>query len=530
MIRAKIRAKIRGMRNYPSYVAGKDVDSDRHVYGIDARAMLEDTFDSLALKRRLESGQGAAVQAAVAGDPRIAGRCALADKATMQQALEAAAAAAAEWGRTPLATRLRLGEAIRRRLIATRDEFVSLMVAEGRPVTPAHGEVDGLLDIFSEQTLSWCGELLHREFGHGGKRLVVRRRPDGVVCVAPPQNAPHSNAIYGAAPLLSGNAVVVRAPRSLPLGVMYAIREIIAPALDEVGAPPGTVNVMCGPPSLGDWLESPHVNDVIYFGGSAKGLALQRECVAAGKKPILELAGNDCAVVWHDADLDLAVGALTEAFNASGQICNVPNQVVVHPAIADELLDRLKAAAASIRPGFPDEEGVELTPVLAAEAFFATLDDALGRGAQLVCGGHRLETDGSRSDTGFFIEPTVVRVDGLARSRELAAVREETFFPLLPVVVPEPGTLLEDVIDFVNSNAYGLRNSFWSEDTAVVDRFLSGVTNGGVIKVNDESHCGFFPYLPSHGGTGLTGGVFGEASYMAIRTTHLQAVAIRESR
>ena len=137
------------MRNYPSYVAGKDVDSARYVYGITARAVLEDTFDSLALKRRLESGQGGAED-----DPRIAGRCALADAQTMQQALAAAAAAAPEWGRTPLGTRLRLGEAIRRRLIETRDEFVGIMVAEGRPLTPASGEVDGLLDIFSEQTLA----------------------------------------------------------------------------------------------------------------------------------------------------------------------------------------------------------------------------------------------------------------------------------------------------------------------------------------------------------------------------------------
>src|SRR5207244_998348 len=130
---------------------------------------------------------------------------------------------------------------------------------------------------------------------------------------------------------------------------MYAIREIVGPALDDVGAPPGTVNVVCGPPMLEDWLASGHVNDVIYFGGSVKGLAFQNACVAAGKKPILELAGNDCAVVWRDADLDLAVGALAEAFNASGQICNIPNQVVVHPAVADEVLDRLRAAVARIR-------------------------------------------------------------------------------------------------------------------------------------------------------------------------------------
>lgn len=363
------------MRSFLSYVAGKDVESARHVYGISARAALEDTFGALSLKRRLESGE-----LGEEDDPRVVGRAALADPQTVQQALTAAAAAQPEWGRTPLRTRLRLGEAIRRRLVATRDEFVELMVAEGRPRTASHAEIDGLLHIFSEQTLSWCGELLHREFSHDGRRIVLRRRPDGVVCVAPPQNAPHSNAIYGAAALLSGNAVVIRAPRSLPLGVMYAIREIIAPALDEVGAPPGTVNVVCGPPMLDDWLASPHVNDIIYFGGSDKGLIFQNDCIAAGKKPILELAGNDCAVVWRDADLDVAVRALTEAFNASGQICNVPNQVVAHPAIADELLDRLRIAAGRIRPGYPDDDGVELTPVLARESFFAVLHEALAGG------------------------------------------------------------------------------------------------------------------------------------------------------
>jgi acyl-CoA reductase-like NAD-dependent aldehyde dehydrogenase len=195
------------------------------------------------------------------------------------------------------------------------------------------------------------------------------------------------------------------------------------------------------------------------------------------------------------------------------------------------LLDRLRTAAGRIRPGYPDVEGVELTPVLSSESFFTVLDDALAKGGRLVCGGRRLEVDGSPSDTGYFLEPTVVRVEGLARARETTAVRAETFFPLLPVVVPEPGRtdddLLEDVLDFVNTNAYGLRNSFWSNDAAVTGRFVNAVTNGGVIKVNDESHSGFFPYLPSHGGTGLTGGVFGEASYMMVRTTHLQAVSMR---
>ncbi|MFC6083109.1 aldehyde dehydrogenase family protein [Sphaerisporangium aureirubrum] len=512
-------------RSYPSYVAGRDVDSERHIYVMTARSVLENDLAAIRRKRMLELGE---LDPADAG-PGLAGRCALAGPETVQQALAAAAAAAPQWARTPLDLRLRLGELIRKRLSDVRTEFVDIMVAEGRPRTVSEWEIDGLMHTLSPETLGWCAELLHREFSYAGRHLTMRRRPDGVVCVAPPQNAPHSNTIYGAFALLSGNTVVIRAPRSIPLGSMYAVREIIAPALDEVGAPAGTLNAVCGPPMMEEWLGSEHVDDIIYFGGTEKGMAFQNDCVAAGKKPILELAGNDCAVVWRDADLDMAAGALVEAFNSSGQICNVPNRVIAHPAIADELIERLAVAAAGIRPGYPDEEGVMLTPVLAMDGFFSVTADALRKGGRLVCGGRRLDVDGSVSDTGFFAEPTVVRIDGLAGAGEVDAVREETFFPLLPVVVPEPDVpddrLLEDVITFVNSNAYGLRNSLWAADERVVGRFVDGVVNGGMLKVNDTSHCGFFPYMPSHGGTGLTGGVFGEATYMMIRTTHLQGVS-----
>lgn len=144
-------------------------------------------------------------------------------------------------------------------------------------------------------------------------------------------------------------------------------------------------------------------------------------------------------------------------------------------------------------------------------------------------GGRRLEVDGTPSSTGFFVEPSIVRVDGLRGARSLSVVRDETFFPLLPIIVPEAGSsddeLLAEVLGFVNSNAYGLRNSVWSRDPDIVGRFLDGVTNAGNLKIND-SHSGFVPFLPNQGGPGLTGGAFGEASHPMLRTTRLQGVSI----
>jgi acyl-CoA reductase-like NAD-dependent aldehyde dehydrogenase len=517
---------------YLSYVGGREVDSDRYLYTVSTRSLLDDVFAALTLKRGLESGAvDATVDTAVATE-HVIGRCAVADQRTARDALAAAAAAAPEWAAVPLATRMRVGAGIRERLRRGHVGLVELLVAEGCPRTLAQWQVAGLLELFSPQTLDWCAGQLHHEIRHGNRRLVVRRVPDGVVCVNPPQNAPAASALFGITPLLAGNAVVVRAPRSAPLGVLYALREFVVPVLEEVGAPPGVLNMFCARPgpTMRAWLDSPLVDDIFFTGDVERGLEFERDCVARGKKPILELAGNDCVVVWRDADLELAVEALTECFYGSGQICMVPNQVLAHPAIAGELLDRLATAAAAIRPGFPDDPDVLLSPVLRSERFFACVRDALDRGATLVHGGRRLEVDGSPSDTGPFVEPTVLRVDGVATCRRIEAVRSETFFPLLPVIVPEPAPdaeLLATTIDFVNTNPYGLRNSVWAKDKAVIDRFAGRITNGGLLKVND-SHIGFLPFLPTHGGTGLTGGAFGEANYPMLRSSHLQGVSLAE--
>ncbi|GAB4085410.1 aldehyde dehydrogenase [Myceligenerans cantabricum] len=512
---------------YQAYVGGQDVvgDDPRYVHTVSARALIEDTFPALRLKHDLDRG----VADARSADDRVTGACAVADEHLAAAALEAAAAAAPAWARTPLEDRLEIGRRIAERLLEHLDPITEILVAEGMPHDSARGMIGGIPHTsWSRETLEWCAEQLEVVRRDGEREMILRRVPDGVVCINPPQNAATANALNGLVALLSGNTVVVRAPRGVALSCMYTMREVVAPVLEEAGAPPGTLNALCGPPLLEDWLASEHVDDILYFGGSRKGLEFERECVAAGKKPILELAGNDCCVVWHDADLDDAVASITQFFLNSGQICNVPNQVIAHPAIADELIERLVDATAKIRPGYPDEPGVVLTPVLGVDWFQGCLSEALGNGAELLHGGRRLEVDGTESDTGFFVEPTIVRIDGLEDARSMSVVRDETFFPLLPIIVPGSAgedELLAQVLEFVNSNAYGLRNSFWSSGSATITEFLTGVTNGGNLKIND-SHSGFVPFLPNQGGPGLTGGAFGEASHPMLRTTRLQGVSI----
>ncbi|MGH4006821.1 MAG: aldehyde dehydrogenase family protein [Pseudonocardiaceae bacterium] len=516
----------RGLLTYRSFVAGTDLPADQFVHTVTTRSLLTDVFDSLTRKRNLDRGTADPAEAADV----VVGRCALAGEWEVEAATAAAAAALPVWAATPLGTRLRLARGIRWRLRAGRQRFVDVLIAEGSPRVLAEWQVAGLVEFLGEDTLGWCFEQAWHERTRGPRRLILRRVPDGVVCVNPPQNAPATSAVHAVTALLAGNAVVLRAPRSAPLGVMYAMREFVVPALEEVGAPAGTLNVLCARPgpTIAAWLADERVATVFYTGGVERGLALERECVARGKKPVLELAGNDCVVVWREADLAYAAEALAECFLGSGQLCMAPNQVLVHPAVADDLLARLVALAGTIRPGYPEDRGTLLTPVLRSERFFEYVRDALGKGAAVVHGARRIEVDGSPSSTGMFIEPTVLRVAGLAGARDIDAVREETFFPLLPVIVPEPapdGALLDAMIDYLNSNPYGLRNSVWARDPAVVDTLVRRVRTGGLLKVND-SHVGFLPLLPSLGGTGRTGGAFGEANYPMLRCSRLQGVSL----
>lgn len=517
--------------SFGSYVGGHDVPSERWVYALSTRALLNDSFASLTLKRNLERNN--VIPDDIAPGV-VVGRVALADRTVIADSLTTAAEAAKVWREVPLSTRVDGWlELLYQLLVDSSHEIEEMLTLEGHPLELAAWEISGMFEATRKESREFLRGQLWQEFRIDGRRKIVRRQPDGVVCVNPPANAPMVSALLAATSIAAGNAVVVRVPRSAPFGVMYVLRNLLVPTLEEIGAPPGIFNAVCGNPGpmLDAWLESPAVNDIMYFGDVPSGKKIERRCVEAGKKPILELAGNDVVLVWRDANPSHVADSLAESFFGSGQLCMIPNQAIVHPDIADELIEEVAKRARALRPGYPDERGVLLSPVLRHDKFNDCLADAVSKGARVIVGGSGLGIDGEPDANGFFLQPTVIRVDGLENARRLNAVLHETFFPLLPIVVAEPADderLLERFIDFANSNLYGLRNSVWATSPTVIDRFLANITNGGLLKIN-ESHIAFSSPLPTHGGTGLTGGVFGEANYPVLRTTHLQGVSIGDA-
>ena len=511
------------MRSYGLFIDGEDVDGRGWTYVVKASALLRDPATSFNLKRALELGED------VEPTADVVGRCALAGPEDNQRALEAARRASKKFRLMPLETRCQIIHEFHETLLERSDELIELMVAEGHPRLLSQWEVSGLVRSSDRETVAWYASQLAQHFDESnGGRLDLIRKPDGVVCVNPPQNAAGSNSSLGMLAVLAGNAVVVKAPRTTPLSVMFLYRDLLAPIVERHGGPPGTINLVSGGTKeiLRCWLDSPLVDDILFFGDSDTGIEFGEDCIKAGKKPILELSGNDGFVVWHDADLEAAARALEECFFGSSQICMVPKYAIVHPEVASEFFELFLERVARLQPGYPEDPGVLLSPVLKVDRFYDFLSEAQSAGAEVLCGGERVDVEGEPSPMGLFFQPTVIRVEGLERARDLSCVREETFFPMMPVVVPDHAPdeqLLDDVIDFLNDNQYGLRNSVWTGDDETARRFAVAVVNGGLLKIND-SHIGFHSYLSTHGGTGRTGGPYGELNYVGLRTTHMQGI------
>ncbi|MFD3808942.1 aldehyde dehydrogenase family protein [Streptomyces sp. NPDC058619] len=511
------------MHSYEVWVAGAEEPGIRWVYWPRVGQLLREPFRVLGLKARLERGEDLPYD-----DRLLAGRVALSAPEQGLRALAAARAAQPAWARVPLADRLELLHGVRQAVAERHDELSALLIAEGHPVRLAAWELASLACAFHPDSVAeYAAQLEQPERISAGRRIRMVRKADGVVCLSPPRNAPTSNSFYGVVALAAGNALVVNAPPTAPLGVSFVYREIVAPLLERLGAPAGTLSVLSthGRAVMRQWLDSPDCDDIVFFGGSKQGLKLERECVVAGKKPVLELSGNDGVLVWADAEADLAARALCERYYGSGQICMTPKFAIVHPEAADRLLKELVERVREIRPGPPEDPQTVLSPVVKRAEFTEFLDEVLAAGGELLCGGEFVDVDDAPTTAGPFIRPAVVRVDGLATAARLRAFREETFFPLLCVVVPEAPLGIEEAIGFLNANRYGLRNSLWTQDEQIAERFCAEVNNGGMLKVND-SHIGCLPVLPSNGGTGATGGIFGEANQPAVRTTHLQSIAV----
>ncbi|MFD6175766.1 MULTISPECIES: NAD-dependent succinate-semialdehyde dehydrogenase [unclassified Isoptericola] len=396
-----------------------------------------------------------------------------------RRALASAADAAAAWRAVAPRERSELLRAVYERIVARADAFASLITAEcGKPLAEARAEV-----AYGADFLRWYAEQAVRADGlvctapAGANRQLVHRRPVGPALLITPWNFPIAMATRKIGPALAaGCTIVVKPAHQTPLTTML-VAEVIRSELAERGLPRGVVNVV--PTATSGDLVAPLLGDdrlrkLSFTGSTAVGRTLLGQAAGQVLRTSMELGGNAPFVVFADADLDAAVdGATVAKLRNAGQSCVAANRFLVHDSVAREFARRLADRFARLRVGRGDSDRVDVGPLIDAKAVTKVaelVDDATGRGAQVLTGGGR--PDGP----GTFFEPTVLAgVDADAR-----VVREEIFGPVAPVVAFGDD---DEAIALANDTEYGLAAYAY---TTSIDRALrvGSEIDAGMIGIN----------------------------------------------
>lgn len=334
------------------------------------------------------------------------------------------------------------------------------------------------------------------------KRHWIVFRPLGVVGVISPWNYPFiiPAGEVGQA-LAAGNGVVLKPSEFTPLS-----GDLIASVFSEAGLPDGLLRVIHGTGEIGAALcEAGPVAKIFFTGSGVTGRKVMEAAARHGKPVMLELGGKDPAVVCADADLDRTVGGvLWSGLCNSGQTCAGVERIFVDRSVHEEFVRRLVAGAREMVPGDPKDPATQIGPMnndMQYAKVMDQLDDALGRGARLECGGPEDVT----GLAGKFIAPAVLTgVDPAMK-----VMTEETFGPLLPVMAFDTE---EEAVRLANDSPYGLGASVWSRDLRRA-RHIADRLEAGMVWVNDHTYSHGFAQTPWGGvkgsGTGVTHSRFG---------------------
>jgi acyl-CoA reductase-like NAD-dependent aldehyde dehydrogenase len=302
----------------------------------------------------------------------------------------------------------------------------------------------------------------------------TKREPLGVVAAITPFNFPLILAGSKIGPALAaGNTVVHKPADETPLSALY-----MAGLLQRAGVPDGVVNVVTGTgPVAGEaLLRHRGVDKVAFTGSTAIGRHVAATAGEALKPVTMELGGNAANIVFEDADLEKAVGAIIKAFVFNtGQFCMGGPRLLVARSVHSTLLGILADAVPGVPVGDPRDAGTVVGP-MAGEKHLKKVEEyvelARKEGGRIVCGGERLDLDG-----GFYYKPTVIA----DLSNDSRVVQEEIFGPVLTV---QPFDTEDEAISLANSTPYGLASGVQTTNLARAHRVADRL-QAGIVWVND---------------------------------------------
>ncbi|WP_198086883.1 aldehyde dehydrogenase, partial [Variovorax sp. E3] len=430
-------------------------------------------------------------------------------------AVEAAHRAFAGWSQTGPNERRALLLKAAHALEARADAFIQAMAREtGASALWAGFNVHlaaGILTEAASLTTQIAGEVIPSDVP--GSLAMGVRQAAGVVLGIAPWNAPVILATRAiATPLACGNTVVLKGSELCP-----ETHALIIESLIEAGLPKGVVNFVTNAPAdagaVVEAMVAHHAVRRVNFTGSTRvGRLIAQTCARYIKPAVLELGGKAPFVVLDDADVDAAVNAaIFGSFANSGQICMSTERIVVDNAVADEFVAKFAARAQALPLGDPREGPVVLGSVVdmsTVKRCNALIDDALAKGARLVCGGKAQNT----------LMPATV-LDHVTPAMEI--YREESFGPVKAVVRVSG---VEEALATANDNEFGLSSAVFGRDVArawnVAQRIEAGICHVNGPTVHDEAQMPFGGVKSS--GYGRFGGRAGVEAFTELRWITMQ--------
>lgn len=348
-----------------------------------------------------------------------------------------------------------------------------ITIEQGKPFHEALGEVDyatSYINWYAQQALLEQGSIL--PFSQSTDTMLVTKEPIGVCAAITPWNFPAAMITRKVAPALAAGCTMIVKPAPDTPFTALALAELAM----EVGIPPGVLNIVTGNPEvIGKCLTQSNIVRKLSFTGSTKiGKHLMAACATNIKRLSLELGGNAPFIVCEDADIQGAVqGAMDSKFRNAGQTCVCANAFYVHENIYDEFSRQLVNRVNQLRLGRGDKIKVDIGPLineLALEKIDILLKDAIGKGAQIVCGGERWE------HSLKWFKPTVLN----SVTTNMLCIQEEIFGPIVPLVKYSDE---EKLLEYLRQQDTGLAAYFYSSNISRIKR-ISKALEVGMIGVN----------------------------------------------
>ena len=474
---------------------------------MDAQLLINSQFVSAADGRTFERCNP------ISGE--VASRAPAAGSADIKAAVEAAQAALPEWsGLGPNARRAALMKASQA-ILDLADEFVEAMKVEiGATEGWSRFNVQLASQMFLEAaalTTQVQGQIIPSD--KPGCMAMAVRKPAGVVLGIAPWNAPVILGVRAvAAPLACGNTAILKASEVCPVTHM-----LIGKALNSAGLPAGAVNVITNAPEdagdvVGELIDHKYVRRVNFTGSSHVGRIIAERAARTFTPALLELGGKAPLIVLEDADLDEAVKAIAfGAYMNQGQICMSTERVVVEESVADALVEKLTAKAATLVAGDPREGKTPLGALVdrkSVDHVLGLVEDASGKGADVTVGG---AADG--------VQMSATVVDKV--TKDMRIYTEESFGPVVAVIRVADA---EEAVTVANDSEYGLSAAVFSKDIVkalkIAEQIDSGICHINGATVHDEAQMPFGGTKSS--GYGRFGGQAGINEFTDLRWITLE--------